>query len=108
MKRLRAPLFLASILILSILGFMTAAPPVHAAGIAFKAKASNPNGFSPMTVGPLTIALGDALVVNVMWFGTGPAGTVTDSQGNRFTLAVQSISAQSSGASTGIFGAIAS
>jgi len=107
--RIRVPLSLALLLTLSILGFTAAlTPPVHAAGIAFKAKASNPNGFSPMTVGPLTIALGDALVVNVMWFGTGPAGTVTDSQGNRFTLTVQSISAQSSGASTGIFGAIAS
>src|SRR5437899_4246728 len=75
--------------------------------IVFKAKADNPNGFSPMTVGPLTVTVGDALIVNVMSFGTGPSGTVTDSQGTVFSLAVTSISGQSSGATTGIFDAIA-
>ncbi|HEX9240434.1 MAG TPA: hypothetical protein VF910_07280, partial [Candidatus Bathyarchaeia archaeon] len=90
------------------LGLFLLPSPVHAAGIIFKAKADNPNGFTPMTVGPLTVALGDALIVNVMSFGTGGSGTVTDSQGNVFTLAIQSITGQSSGATTGIFVALAS
>src|SRR6266849_6424828 len=95
------------VLVLSILGLALASPQGHAAGIIFKAKADNPNGFSPMTIGPLTVALGDALIVNVMSFGTGGSGTVTDSQGNVFSLGVQSITGQSSGATTGIFDAIA-
>jgi hypothetical protein len=60
-----------------------------------------------MNIGPLTVALGDALIVNVMWFGTGGPGTVVDSQGNVFSLAVQSNTAQSSGANTAIWDAIA-
>jgi hypothetical protein len=97
------------VLVLTVLGFTAAltTPVAHAAGIIFKAKADNPNGFSPMTVGPLTVALGDALIVNVMWFGTAGGNTVTDSQGNAYSLAVQSMTAQSSGANTAIYDAIA-
>ena len=107
--RLRVPPSLAVLLLLIVLGFTAAltTPSVHAAGIVFKAKADNPNGFSPLSIGPLTIAVGDALVVNIFWYGTGPAGSVTDNQGNKFTLTVQSNSGQSSGANTGIFTAIA-
>src|SRR5256885_9562143 len=67
------------VLVLSLLlGLVLVPVPVHAAPIIFKAKANNPNGFSPMTIGPLTIALGDALVVNEMYYGTGGEGTVSD------------------------------
>src|SRR5438445_3434275 len=107
--RLRVPPSLAVLLLLIVLGFTAAltTPSVHAAGIVFKAKADNPNGFSPLSIGPLTIAVGDALVAHVFWYGPGPAGSVTDNQGNKFTLTVQSDSGQSSGANTGIFTAIA-
>src|SRR6266852_52817 len=100
------------VLVLSILGLAVASIPIgHSAGpIIFKAKADNPNGFSPLTIGPLTVALGDALIVTVFWYGTGGAGTVTDSQGNVFgaSPAIQSNSGQSSGANTAIWDAIAS
>jgi len=96
------------VLVLSLLlGLVLVPVPVHAAPIIFKAKANNPNGFSPMTIGPLTVALGDALVVNEMYYGTGGEGTVSDSQGNVFSLSISSKSAMSSGADTAIFTAIA-
>src|SRR5437867_1916111 len=80
-------------------------PPAHAAPIIFKAEAHNANspGNNPMTVGPLTLTLGDAIIVNIAFYGAGTTFTVTDTQGNVFTQAIQSSSASGSGASSAIF-----
>src|SRR6266705_2122783 len=108
--RLRSRSLVLLLIVLGIVsGLSWVVNPVHATGIIFKAIASNGNvaQTNPFTIGALTVALGDALVVNIQWFGTGAVVTVTDTQGNVYTNTVQSLTASSSGPNTAIFTAIA-
>ena len=102
------PLFF---LIVLVVGILISPNPVHgASSIVFKQKADNPNAAITITIGPLTVTSGDALIVNVQWTGIHPASTitVTDSQANTFTLQVSSISTSGSGSDTGIWTTLAS